>query len=358
MFSKLNQRSIREINISNSTLVRVMAIIIGFLLVLGFIYIAIQPIVLIIISAFLALALSPPVNLIARKIPGNSRGVATGIAYIVFLAIVSFLLYLLIPPLLHQSEILIEKFPSYINEIENGKDVISGFVREYQLQGQLEQLQTELSSRYSDIGGSVIDLVGSVFNNVASILTVMIVAFFMLVEGPEWLERFWELQPVHKRKRYKAVAQKMYGVITGFVNGQIFVAMLSSFSSFVVLSIVGVNSALPLAVVIGLFGLIPFIGATIGAVIVIIASIFTSATAAITMTIFFIVYQQFENNVIQPIVQSRTTESSPLLVLIATIVGVFVAGLLGAILAVPIAGCLRILINDYIDRHNLIHETK
>ncbi len=358
MFGKLNQRSVREINISNSTLIRVMAIVIGFVLLLGFLYVARQPLVLLIISAFLALALSPPVNFIAKKIPGNSRGLATGIAYIIILSIISFMLYLLVPPLLKQSEVLIENFPKYIQEIENGRDFVSEFVREYQLQGQLEKLQAELSNRYADIAGSVIDIVGGVFNNVASILTVMIVAFFMLVEGPAWIKRYWDLHPAHNRKRHQAVAQKMYGVITGFVNGQLLVALLSAVSSFVVLTIVGVSSALPLAVVVGLFGLIPFIGATIGAVVVVLAALFTSTTAAIIMAIFFIIYQQFENNVIQPIVQSRTTDASPLLVLIATIVGVFVGGLLGAILAVPVAGCLRILVNDYIDKHNLIHETK
>jgi predicted PurR-regulated permease PerM len=358
MFGKLNQRTVREINISNSTLVRVMAIVIGFFLLLGFIYVARQPLMLILISAFLALALSPPVNLIARKIPGNSRGLATAISYIIILSIISFVLYLLIPPLMRQSELLINNFPQYIREIENGRDFVSEFVREYQLQDQLQKLQSELSSRYGQIGGSVIDLVRGVFSNVASILTVMIVAFFMLVEGPEWIRRFWELQPVHNRKRHQEVAQKMYGVITGFVNGQLLVALLSAVSSFVMLTIVGVDAALPLAVVVGLFGLIPFIGATIGAIVVVLAALFTSTTAAIIMTVFFIIYQQFENNVIQPIVQSRTTEASPLLVLIATIVGVFVGGLLGAILAVPVAGCLRILVNDYIDKHNLIHETK
>ncbi len=175
----------------------------------------------------------------------------------------------------------------------------------------------------------------------------------MLVEGPAWIEKFWQLQPPSKRQRRKNVAAKMYKVITGFVTGQLMVATLGGTSVFIVMTIIGIDFALPLAVLSAMLGLIPFIGATISAIILVIVALFTSTSSALILFVYFVIYQQIENNFIQPIVQAKTTDVSPLLVLVATIIGVFVGGLLGAILAVPIAGCLRVLANDYLERHNI-----
>ena len=180
----------------------------------------------------------------------------------------------------------------------------------------------------------------------------------MLVEGPEWFERYSQLLSTRRRAHHKELADKMYKVITGFVNGQLLVATIAAASTFVVLTIVDVDFALPLAVLVGISGLVPFIGATLASIIVVIAALFQSSTAAIIVLVYYIIYQQIENNFIQPIVQSRTLEMSPMLVFIASVIGVYVGGILGAILAIPLAGCIRVLVNDYIDRKHLIHETK
>ena len=358
MFGKSSKSDVREVSISNSTLFRIIGLSVAFILLLGAIYIARKPLMLIVIAGFLALALSPPVNLVASKLPGKSRGIATAISYVTILSIIGVVFYTLLPPVVNQTQNFVQQLPEYISEVEDGQDGVSQLINEYELDNQVEQLKTEISQRYASIGGSLIDLVGGFFNNVAAILTIIVVAFFMLVEGPMWIQKFWELQPAFKLKRRKEVAAKMYRVITGFVNGQLVIAALAGLSVFVMLTIVSVPYALPLSVLTALLGLIPFIGATISAVVIVTSSFFESATAAVVMLIFFIVYQQIENNFIQPVVQSRTTEASPLLVLVATIIGVFVGGILGAILAIPLAGCLRVLVKHYVESHHLMHEAK
>jgi predicted PurR-regulated permease PerM len=144
----------------------------------------------------------------------------------------------------------------------------------------------------------------------------------------------------------------MYNVVTGYVNGQLLIASIAGLTSLVAMVVVGIPNAIALAGVVALTGLIPLIGATLGAVIIVAVALFQSLGQAVFMLIFFIVYQQVENNAIQPYVQSKALEISPLLVLVAVIIGVSLGGLLGGFLAIPVAACARILLLDYIEQRN------
>ncbi|MEX0934193.1 MAG: AI-2E family transporter, partial [Candidatus Saccharimonadales bacterium] len=159
--------------------------------------------------------------------------------------------------------------------------------------------------------------------------------------------------PKQHRNHRQDLAAKMYRIITAYVNGQLLIATINGLVTFIVLSIVGIPYALSLAAISALLGLIPVIGTTLGAVIIIGVGFFESVTAAIILTIYFVVYQQVENNVIQPAIQSRSLGMSPLLILISVIIGFSLAGILGGLLAIPIMGCLRILVLDYISEHHL-----
>ncbi|MBP6042199.1 AI-2E family transporter [Candidatus Saccharibacteria bacterium] len=357
---KLSNKTTVTVNVTNQTMIRAVAIVVGFVLLVAAIYVAKLPLTLIIIAFFLALALSPAVNWLTAHLPGENkrRGVATGIAYLTILSLITFLGYLLIPPLANQTENFVRELPDFINQLETGDDFVSGFIQKYELTDQITELEDELSSRVTNVGGPLFEYVGQIFSNIAALLIIVVLAFFMLVEGPEWFERYSQLLSTRRRAHHKELADKMYKVITGFVNGQLLVATIAAASTFVVLTIVDVDFALPLAVLVGIFGLVPFIGATLASIIVVIAALFQSSTAAIIVLVYYIIYQQIENNFIQPIVQSRTLEMSPMLVFIASVIGVYVGGILGAILAIPLAGCIRVLVNDYIDRKHLIHETK
>ena len=183
----------------------------------------------------------------------------------------------------------------------------------------------------------------------------------MLVEGPKWIEKFWNVHPKTHRAHRQHIAKKMYSVVVGYVNGQLLVAFIASMSALVmmtVLKLFGINIPfiIPLAAIVGLFGLIPLIGATIGSILVVVVALFESIAAAVIMAIFFLVYQQVENNAIQPIIQAKSVELSPLVILISAILGVTVAGLLGAIFAIPIAAWIRILALDYIHNHRHIEK--
>jgi predicted PurR-regulated permease PerM len=143
----------------------------------------------------------------------------------------------------------------------------------------------------------------------------------------------------------------MYKVVTGYVNGQLLIALLGGTFAFVALTITSaiydaaINS-LALAAIITLFALLPLIGTTLGATIVVFSVLFVSVPMAITMAIFFIIYQQIENVTVQPLIQSKHTKMTPLMVFVAAIVGAGFGGFLGALVAIPVAGVIKVVVED------------
>jgi predicted PurR-regulated permease PerM len=176
----------------------------------------------------------------------------------------------------------------------------------------------------------------------------------MLIEGPRVYNFFRELIPGHKRKNSDRLALEMYGVIKGYINGQVTLAALASLLIVPVLFLLHVPYALALTVIVFICGLIPMVGHTIGAVIVTLVALSQSPGVALIVLSYYILYQQMENYLIQPRIQANSTNMSPLLVFISVIVGVSFGGLFGGLFAIPVAGCIRIAVLDYLKNHEFI----
>ena len=207
--------------------------------------------------------------------------------------------------------------------------------------------------------------VSAVLNAAVRVLIILVLTFLMLVEGPMWMQRLWGLyQDPHKLERHRKLVHRMYRVVSGYVTGQLLVASIAATSSAVTVLILSAlfpfpaNLAMPVAAVVFVGGLIPMFGATIGGIIAIILLALNNPTAAMLFTIYFIIYQQVENNFISPTVQSRTVELSALTVLAAITVGLALFGVLGGIISIPVAGCLRVLLNDYLEHSRKEREAR
>jgi predicted PurR-regulated permease PerM len=173
----------------------------------------------------------------------------------------------------------------------------------------------------------------------------------MLLEGPQWMERIYGLVPEPQQPRWRAVGHDIYRTVGGYVNGNLLISLIAGVASGIVLFALGVPYAVALGLVVALLDLIPLAGATIAAVVVVLVGLAANGlTAAIVLAVFFVVYQQAENHILQPVVYGRTVELSPLAVLIAVLVGAEVAGILGALGAIPIAGAIQVVIVDW-QRH-------
>lgn len=349
------EKSPQEVTVSNRTVVRLIMLIVATIFAIRFAISVASVLVLIGISFFLALALNPAVSWIVRKLHLKSRAIATGIAYMVVIFVLGSLISYVVPTLVRQTVEFISDIPSTIDSLQTDDTPIARLVQNYDLGEQLEGFKSNLEDRIEDIKEPLIANAGRVGSALVSIITVLVLTFMMLVEGPVWIKRYWRLQPKGRREHHQMLAEKMYRVVTGYVNGQLLLALIAATFALVVLIIastllnVSIN-ALALAGILVFTGLIPMIGNTIGGTLVVIACLFVSMPLAVIMAIFFVLYQQIENVSLQPYIQAKYNELTPLLVFVAALIGITYAGFLGALIAIPVAGCVKILFLDYLER--------
>ena len=340
------------INIDSATVIRVLALVVASLIALAFFKNIVQPLTLIFISFFLALALNPAVSAISRRLKSKSRTRATGMAYLFVLAFLGAFLTFVIPPLVKQTADFVREVPSSIQDYKNQESPFNDFIQRYDLNEQVDDFTADFGNRFGDLGGPVLSTAGRIGSVVASTIVVLVLTFMMLIEGPQWLKNFWSIQPASKRVHRQEIARRMYRVVTNYVNGQVFIAALGGIFASVAIFILShifdapVN-AIALGGIIALFALLPLIGTILGATIVTLACLLVSVPLAIAVAIYFIIYQQIENVTIQPYVQSRGSNLTPLIVFIAALLGVGLGGILGAFVAIPVAGCIKILVEDH-----------
>lgn len=340
------------ISIETSTMLKGLALITLTILIINLAHVLVHPFILLSISFFLAIALNPSVVWLTKRFKSKSRVRATAASYVILLTVLIAFFSLIIPPLASQTVNFIQDVPQTIRDSKNQDTSLGKFVHRYNLEKQLDNFASDFGSHYGDLSKPAIDTATTIGTTIASVITVLVLTFMMLLEGPQWLKRFWAIQPASKRESRKEMGQKMYKVVTGFVNGQVLIAFIAAAFSFVSLVIasqvfdVTIN-AVALAGIVFLFDLLPLIGATLGAIVVVIACLFVSVPLAITMGIFFIIYQQVENITLQPTIQSKTNKLTPLIVFVAALIGGSIGGLMGALFAIPTAGCIRILIEGH-----------
>jgi predicted PurR-regulated permease PerM len=346
---KLFRKTDDTIAISSDTIIRAIFYTIIAVLLLEFISNITHEIRLIIVSAFLAIALNPAVSWLLRKVKIKSRLKAVGLAYVVVISLLLGFMALIVPPLIDQSSQFIKNIPETVEEFQTKDSAIAQFVRDNDLDEKLNEAADGISERFTS--DTAINTASRVGGTLVSFITVLVLTFMMLLEGPELIRKVMSYIDPKERKRKKALLSKMYGVVTGYVNGQVLIAAIAASFAMIALliasSIVDASvNVVALSGIVFIFGLIPLIGNILAATLVVLFCLFASTTLALVMAVFFIIYQQVENASLQPYIQAKTNQLTPLTVFVAAIVGAGFGGLLGALAAIPVAGCLRIWLLD------------
>jgi predicted PurR-regulated permease PerM len=354
LFNRNKRSDELEVTVSSRTVLRVVLLVLGSFLLFVAVRKASHAFILILIAFFLALAFNAPVHWLSQKLPSKSRTLATSMSFAFLVLLLAGFVASVAPPLVRQTGNFIKAAPGLVQDLRSQDSTAGHFIREHHLQSQVDKFSSQLSDRLQNLTGSAVDTFTRVTSSIFSMLTVLVFAFLMLIEGPKWIDIGQRLLPEGKRKHTEKVATDMYRVVKGYVNGQLILAAIASVFIFVPLVILGISYPLALLVIVFICGLIPLVGHTLGAIIVTIVALFHSIPAAIIILVYYITYQQIENYLMQPRIQANTTNMSPLLVFLAVIIGVNFDGLLGGLLAIPIAGCIRIAILDYIERRNLL----
>ncbi|HEX6416807.1 MAG TPA: AI-2E family transporter [Candidatus Saccharimonadales bacterium] len=350
-----------RIEIDTKTFVRFWLVVIGFAFAILAIYSASAALIILGIAFFLALALNAPVSFLAKHLPGKSRVGGTALAYIVVVALLGALVFLVIPPIAQQTAKFAESVPGLVDTASQQWHGVNELVTKYHLESHVENIQNSIKNNATSwattFGSNVLGSVGSVLSFLASTFLVLVLSFLMLVEGPMWLKRLWGIYNDQERmEAHRNLVHRMYTVVTGYVTGQLTVsaigASLAGITVFIISMFLNVpsNLALPTVAIAFTLSLIPMFGATIAGVLIALLLAFNDVTAGIIFAGYFIIYQQIENNFISPTIQSRKVELSALAVLASVTIGLYVFGLAGGIISIPIAGCLKVLLEDYLER--------
>lgn len=298
-----------------------------------------------VVAAFLAMVLNPAVDLLERRF-SMRRALATLIVFVVGLLVVAGLVTLFVRPLISEGQKFADDLPGYVADAREGRGPIGNLVERYDLEERVQNSSGQIREYLSELGSRTVQIAGAIGTAVAGLLTILVMTLLMLLEGPRLLQGFVSVLPPGRRDRVRIVAADCSRAITGYMAGNLLISVIAGTLTFILLLVLDVPFAAVLALFVAIMDLIPLVGATVAAIVVSLTAFGHSPTAGIVALIFFIVYQQLENHVLQPIVQGKTVQLSPLVVLVAVITGVELAGILGALLAIPVAGVIQVIARD------------
>lgn len=343
------QQPVKVVAPGAATVARTVLIIVAVIICLYVIYLLRQPIGWIVLATFLAIAMSGPVAFFARRM---KRGLAIALAYLLLLLAPVLLALIVVPPFVSGAQDLAKQAPTYAQQARDFAEknpTLRKLERNYgvltQLQNEAKKLPRKVGtgapSTLSDIG---LGLVNSIFAGV----TILVLSIFLVVDGRRWVQRWLKTHPRDRSMRLERTLDRIAAAVGNYVAGALVQATIAGITTFVVLEILGVPFAAPLAVLVALFDLVPLVGATIGAVLVGIVTVFSDfPTDTIVWVVWAVLYQQLENNVIQPQIQTRAVNINPFVVLVAVLFGSKLFGVFGALLAIPFAASLQIALKEW-----------
>ena len=256
------------------TIVRIVLIIVAVAISLYLIYQVRRPLTWLFISAFLAIALSGPVNGLTRHM---RRGIAIVIVYVGLLLVPIGLVALIVPPFITEGNRFAENLPQYSREVTDfveGNERLRELNKDYDITQKLQEEADKLPSRLGGAATTLRDVGIAIVNSLFALITILVLTAFMLGSGRQWVDAALRLRPPEQRERLERALDRIAGAVGGYVAGAMFIAFIAGVATYVVLSILGVPFAAPLAVVAGLFSLIPLVGATIAAVLIGVVTVF------------------------------------------------------------------------------------
>ena len=332
------------------TVFRSVLIVVLVVLSLYLIYLLRTPLSWIFVAGFIAVAMSGPVNWLSRYV---KRGLAIAIVYLGLILMPVALLALLVPPIVEQVNNLVDDAPRYAGDVTrfvNENETLRSLNEDYDLTAKLQEEAGKLPGRVGDVAGVLGDIGLGIVNGIFVGVTILTLSIFMIGGGPRWRDAFLRRQPGDRGQSMRRMFEAISYATGNYVQGALVQATIAGVSAFIMLQILGIPYAAALAVIVFALDLIPLIGATLGAVLVGLVVLIAGdwPIDLIIWVIFSVVYQQVENNVIQPRIQSKAVALEPFLVVVSVLFGSTLFGIMGALLAVPVAAAIQIAIREYL----------
>jgi len=303
-------------------------------------------VILVGMAAFVAVALAPGVALLQRhRVP---RALAILLVYVGLLGGAFGLGLVLVPPIVEGVETAVADAPAWVADIRDS-EALRRYDERYHLTDHIRDQSDKLPRALDNAAGELETVTVGAFKRLFELITVLVIAFFLLLDAPRWIDALFRRLPLEHERRARGVAQEMASVVGGYVVGSFAIAALAGLFSFLMMKLLGLPFAVPLAVLMAFTALIPLIGSAIGATpIALVAALHSFPEALVVWVVAFVLYQQLESHVLGPYVYKRTLRLHPLLAIVSVLAGASLMGILGALLAIPIAAMIQILIREYV----------
>jgi predicted PurR-regulated permease PerM len=302
------------------------------------------------IAGFIAVVLAHPVAVVQARL-GDRRGLASAVVILATTLLLIGLVAVFLFPLRHQISQILSDLPGTMRSAARGRGPLGPIVRKLHLETLVHDHERDLAQWATDIDKSSFAYVRAAVETAIVAVTVMIIAFFLLTQTQTLAATVLTVVPYHRREFVRSIARDCGAAISGYMTGNLAVSAIAGVTSFVALLAARVPNAAALAAWIAFTDLIPLVGATLGAIAVVVAAFLHSTQAGVILLVFFVVYQQIENNVLQPAIMRRTVHINPLAVLLSVIIGVKLIGYWGALFAIPIAGITQIVARAFWQEH-------
>jgi predicted PurR-regulated permease PerM len=301
-----------------------------------------------VVAGFFAVVLAPAVDFCQHRLRMR-RGLATSVVFFGVLIVFLAMLTAFIVPVAHQVTKFSNQLPHYIEDARDGKGTVGDLIKKYDLDKKVEENQDKIREAITGAGAPALKAVRGVFSTLLAFITILVLTFLMILRGPSLTAGFLVLFPERHREKTALIAADAAKAVSGYMLGNFLISIVAGVSTYVLLKLMGVPYPEVIALFVAFADLIPLVGATLGAVPTVGLSFVHSTTAGIVALIFYVLYQQFENHVFQPVIMSRTVDVNPLTVLVSVLVGVELFGFLGALLAIPAAGIVQVVVRNLFD---------
>lgn len=323
---------------------RVVIVVVAVLAALYALFLLRSVVGLVLAGVFVALALAGPVGFLESR--GLPRALSIVVTYIATLAVLIGIGLLLLPPVVDEVGALVDDVPGYVTDLRDSS-TYRRLDEQYDVSDKLTKQAEQLPDHIDDLTTVLADITVGVFASIAQLVVVLVLAFLLLMSGGRILEFGLSLFDPSLEPRARAVTAGIGRAVAGYIVGSLLLALIAGLLSFVVLELLGVPFAVPLAVLMGFSVLIPLVGLTLGgAIVAIVAAAHDFPTAFVVWAVFFLLYQQVNDRALGPYVYKRTVELHPLVAIVAVLIGGSQLGVLGALVAIPAAATVQIFLKD------------
>jgi predicted PurR-regulated permease PerM len=296
------------------------------------------------ISLFFALALLPVVDALDNRIR-VPRALRILIVYVLLIAGVVVVGYVVVPSLVKQVGQLSHHAPRYAAQLRHN-GTFRHYDNRYHVSATLVRDARRLPHLRAHLAGPLKDVTVQAFAFIGQLLTVLAISFLLVLHGRQYVNMGLSLTG-ERSERYRRMIIDINKAVAQYVLGNITISVLATVATWIVLSILGVPYALSLGFIVGFFDLLPLVGATLGAIVVVLATVTVDfPITTIVWIAFIIVWQRFEDDVVQPLVYGRTLRVNPIVTIVSVLAGAALLGILGALLAIPTAAAIQIMLRD------------